>query len=311
MIAVTGATGHLGPLAVQALLSRGVPAAEIVAVARNPEKATGLTQRGVQVRRASYDEPEAVAAALAGVDKVLLVSGNEVGRRVAQHRNVVDAARAVGARLVAYTSIVRADTTPLLLAAEHRATEEMIRASGVPYLFLRNSWYIENYTRQLSQTLERGVFFGCADDGRVSAATRADYAAAAAAALTSDAENRVYELGGDEAFTMHELAAEVSRQSGQRVEYRDMSFDSYVAMLVGVGLPEPAARVYADADLGIARGDLLVETRDLSRLTGRPTTPLSRAVADALAALDRERGAVTAEAGRRGADADERTAPPS
>jgi NAD(P)H dehydrogenase (quinone) len=311
MIAVTGAAGHLGPLAIQELLGRGVQPRDIVAIVRSPDKAAGLGARGVQVRRADYNEPDTLASALAGVDKLLFISGSEAGRRIEQHRNVVDAARGAGVRLVAYTSIVRADSTPLLLAHEHRATEEMIRASGIAYLFLRNSWYVENYTRQLPQMLERGVFFGCADDGRVSAATRVDYAAAAAAALASGAENRVYELGGDEPFTLSELAAEISRQTGRTVVYQDLPFDTYVATLVGVGLPEPAARVYADADLGIARGDLFVDSRDLSRLIGRPTTPLSRAIADAVATLGREERAPTTEADRRGASSgDEAAAAP-
>jgi NAD(P)H dehydrogenase (quinone) len=312
MIAVTGATGHLGPLAIQALVSRGVRPGEIVAMARRPAKASNLADRDVHVRRADYDAPDTLVAALAGVDRLLLISGNEVGRRVAQHRNMVDAARTAGVRLVAYTSVVKADTTRLLLAAEHKATEEMIRASGVPFVFLRNSWYIENYTRQLAQTLDRGVFFGCADGGRVSAATRADYAEAGAAVMAGDGhENRVYELGGDEAFTMNEFAAEISRQSGRAVEYRDMPFEAYLATLVGAGLPEPVARAYADSDLGIARGELFVDSYDLSRLIGRPTTSLSRTVEAALTSLRREAGAARAEAGRRGAESSSEAAPPS
>jgi NAD(P)H dehydrogenase (quinone) len=208
-----------------------------------------------------------------------------VGRRVAQHRNAVTAARDAGVRLLAYTSLPRAETSPLLLAAEHKATEQMIRESGLPFVFLRNSWYLENYTGQLASALEHGAVFGSAGAGRVSAATRADFAAAAAAAPAGDGhENRVYELGGDEGFTMAELAAEISRQSGRAVVYRDLPFDAYVKMLVGAGVPEPAARMYADNDLGIARGDLCVDSHDLSRLLGRATTTLAQAIAESLPA---------------------------
>ena len=285
-IAVTGATGHLGRLAVEDLLARGVPPADLVAVVRSPEKAADLAERGVQVRRASYDEPETLATALAGVERLLLVSGSEVGRRLPQHRNVVEAARAAGVRLLAYTSLVRADSSPMLLAAEHRATEQLIRESGIPFVFLRNSWYTENYTDQLARILEQGVIAGSAGEGRVSAATRADFAAAAAAVLTADGHaNRVYELGGDESFTVSELAAEISRQSDTTVVYRDLPVEAYTEVLAGVGLPEPAARVLADSDAGIARGDLLVESGDLRRLIGRPTTPLASAIADALESL--------------------------
>lgn len=283
MIAVTGTTGHLGRLVVEELLERGVAPGEIVALARTPEKARDLAARGVKVRRADYTQPETLAAALEGVDRLLLVSSSEVGQRAAQHRNVVDAAREAGVRLLAYTSILGADTSGMQLAAEHEATEETIRASGIPFVFLRNGWYLENYTENLAPALEHGALLGSAGDGRVSAATRADYAAAAAAVLTGDGhQNRVYELGGDEAFTLSELADEVSRESGRRVEYRDLPQAEYARALVGAGLPEPYARVLADSDRGIARGELYTDSGDLRRLIGRPTTPPREAVAAAL-----------------------------
>jgi NAD(P)H dehydrogenase (quinone) len=282
-IVVTGATGHLGRLVVEALLDRGVPAGEIVAAGRSTEKLADLADRGVQVRRIDFADPATLAEAFAGADRVLLVSSSEVGQRAAQHRNAIDAAREAGVTLLAYTSIAHAGTTTMLLAAEHQATEAYLRESGVPFTLLRNGWYLENYTAQLPVTLQHGAILGSAGDGRVSAATRADFAAAAAAVLTGDGHaNRVYELGADESFTLTELAAEIARQTGTEVAYRDLPVEEYTKVLVGAGLPEPAAAVFADSDLGIARGELLVESGDLSRLTGRPTTSLTDGLAAAL-----------------------------
>jgi len=283
MIAVTGATGHLGRLAIENLLDRGVPAGEIVAIARNPEKAQDLAARGVQVRQADYTRPETLVAALQGVEKLLLVSGSELGQRLAQHTNIVRAAREAGVRFLAYTSILNAGTSKMQLAAEHLASEELIRASGIPFVLLRNSWYLENYTENLGPALEYGALLGSADDGRVSAATRADYAAAAAAVVTGEGhENRTYELGGDESFTLSELAEIISRESGRPVAYRDLPEEEYAQALMSFGLPEPVARMLADSDRGIARGELFTESGDLRRLIGRPTTPPREAVAAAL-----------------------------
>ncbi|GAB7042678.1 MULTISPECIES: NAD(P)H-binding protein [Catenuloplanes] len=284
MIVVTGATGHLGRLVVEDLLERGVPAGEIVAAARTPEKAADLAARGVQVREADYDRPETLATAFAGATKVLLVS-SEPGNRVAQHRAVVDAAKAAGAGLLAYTSILNADTTEMHLAADHQATEAAIKESGLPYVFLRNSWYFENYTGQFPQTLQNGAILGAAGDGRIAAAARADYAAAAGAVLTSDGPVGVaYELGGDVPITLAELAAEVTAQSGTQVVYRDLPADEFEKALAGFGMPAPVAALFADVDVNIARGALNTGSGDLSRLIGRPTTPLADAVAAALKA---------------------------
>jgi NAD(P)H dehydrogenase (quinone) len=282
-IVVTGATGHLGRLVVESLLERGIPAAQIVAAGRSTDKIQDLAERGVGVKRIDFTQPETLTEAFTGADKVLLVSSSEVGRRAAQHRNAIAAARDAGVSLLVYTSIAKADTTQMLLAAEHRETEEAIRESGVPFTFLRNGWYLENYTEQLPTTLEHGAILGSAGNGRVSAATRADYAAAAAAVLTGEGHaGQVYELGGDEAFTLPELAAEITRQSGTEVAYRDLPVDEYTQVLVSVGLPEQAATVFADSDKGVDRGELFVDSGDLSRLSGRPTTTLAEALATAL-----------------------------
>jgi NAD(P)H dehydrogenase (quinone) len=281
-IVVTGATGKLGRLVVESLLRLGVPADQIVAAGRNVEKIKDLADRGVPVRHIDFDQPATLDAAFQGATKLLLVSGNELGRRVPQHRNAIDAAKAAGVRLVAYTSAPKADSSSLLLAAEHKATEEVLRASGVPFVLLRNSWYFEVYTDQLPTTVQNGAILGSAGEGRVSGAARADYAEAAAAVLAGDGhEDAVYELGGDASFTLTELAEEITRQTGTEVTYRDLPVEAYQQALVGFGLPEAVATVYADVDRGIAAGELHVTTGDLSRLIGRPTTPLSQAVADA------------------------------
>jgi NAD(P)H dehydrogenase (quinone) len=281
-IVVTGATGHLGRLVVEALLARGVPAQDIVATGRRVETLADLAERGVVVRRADYADLTSLRAAFDGAEKLLLVSGSEVGQRVEQHGNVIAAAKEAGVRLIAYTSIAHADTSTLLLAREHRATEEALAASGVPYVLLRNSWYLESYTAQLPTYLEHGIV-GAAGTGRVSAATRADYAEAAAAVLATEGhEGAVYELGGS-AFTMAELAAAVSEATGRTVTYTDVPVEQYQQILVGAGVPEAAAAVYADGNRGLAEGELFVEGGDLEKLIGRAPTPPAEALAAAVA----------------------------
>ncbi|GAA4573060.1 SDR family oxidoreductase [Micromonospora coerulea] len=276
-IVVTGATGHLGRLIVSALLRRGVPADRIVALGRDADRLAELAGSGVVTRQADYDDPASLRAAFAGAEKLMFVSGSEVGRRAAQHHHVVTAAKEAGVGLVVYTSIVKADTSSLTLAAEHRATEEEIRASGLPYVLLRNSWYLENYTGQLPTYLEHGVA-GAAGDGRVSAATRADYAEAAAAVLTTEGHaGKVYELGGAP-FTLTELAAEVSRQTGTDVGYTDLPVEKYTELLVAAGLPEGYAAVLADGDRGLAQGELEVPVDDLAALLGRAPATLAEAI---------------------------------
>ncbi|MFI6163440.1 SDR family oxidoreductase [Micromonospora haikouensis] len=276
-IVVTGATGHLGQLIVAALLRRGVPAGEIVALGRDAGKLADLAGHGVNTRQVDYTDPESLRTAFAGADKLMFVSGSEVGQRATQHHNVVAAAREAGVGLVVYTSIANADRSGMVLAGEHLATEREITASGLPYVILRNGWYLENYTGQLSTYLQFGVT-GAAGDGRVSAATRADFAEAAAAALTGAAEtNRVYELGGA-AFTLTELAEEVSRQTGRAVGYTDLPAEKFTEVLVSAGVPEGFAAVLADSDLGLARGELYVEGDDLAKLIGREPTTLAEAL---------------------------------
>jgi NAD(P)H dehydrogenase (quinone) len=284
-IAVTGATGGLGRAAVEALLRTGTPAAHIVAIGRRTEVLADLAARGVTIRQASYDDPAALRVAFVDVDRLLFVSGSEIGQRVAQHTNVIDAARAAGVGFIAYTSVTRADTTRLLLAPEHKATESALRASGIPFALLRNGWYFENWTSQLPLQLEHGVV-GAAGDGLVSGAARADYAEAAAAVIAADPApaGAVYELGG-EAFTLVDYAVAVSEAVGRSVSYTHLPLEEYTEILVGAGLPTPIAEIIADADRGIAEGELYVDTADLEKLLGRPATTLAEAVSAAVRAL--------------------------
>jgi NAD(P)H dehydrogenase (quinone) len=278
-IAITGATGHLGRLVIDEVLRRGVPARRVVAFARDLGKSADLVEKGVEVRNADYTKPESLTTALEGVEKLLLISSNEVGQRFAQHKNVIEAAKKAGVGFIAYTSLLNADASKMLLSDEHKATEGLISESGIPYAILRNGWYIENYTENLRPALEHGTVLGSAGEGKVSAATRADYAAAAAVVLTTGGhENEVYELGGDEAFTLAELAAAVSSAAGRPISYTELPEADFARALASAGLPEAYANVLADSDRGIERGELFTESDDLRRLIGRPTTTLETAI---------------------------------
>lgn len=283
--AVTGATGGLGSAAVEALLERGVAAGDVVAVVRTPEKADALRSAGVDVRVADYGDPTALRAALTGVDRVLLVSGSEVGQRVPQHRNVIEAATDAGVSLIAYTSILRADTSPLALATEHVATERVLAESGIPTVLLRNGWYWENYLAAAPQAVETGVLYGSAGNGSVAAASRRDYAAAAATALVEAAGGEVYELAGDEHPTYAQIAATLAEVSGKPVRYTDIPEADYAAALTDAGIPAPMAEILADSDAGVARGALDSDSTDLATLTGRPSTPLVEVLRAGLAAV--------------------------
>ncbi|TCK00322.1 SDR family oxidoreductase [Nocardia alba] len=269
-VAVTAAGGKLGRLVVEALLDAGE---RPVAIVRDPSRVADLAARGVDVRKASYDDPAALDAALVGVDRVLLISGNEFGKRVAQHTNVLRAAERAGVELLAYTSIPRADHNPMLLAAEHRGTEEVLATATVPTVLLRNGWYWENYDGAAAHAAQSGVLHGAMARGRVSGAARADYAQAAARVLTSAGhEGRVYELGGDEALTGADLASAVAEAKGATVRYEDLTQDDYVAALRAAGLDDQFAAVLADADARIGEGLLEVTTGDLTELLGRRAT---------------------------------------
>jgi len=279
MIAITGATGQLGRLVVEKLKAK-TSASDIVALARSTAKAAGL---GVAAREADYDKPETLGRALDGADTLLLISSSEVGKRATQHRAVIEAAKKAGVRRIVYTSLLHADTSPLSLAEEHLATEAELKASGIAFTILRNGWYTENYTGSIPGALAGGALLGSAGEGKVSSATRADFAEAAVAVLTGEGhEGRTYELGGDEDWTLQDLSAEVSRQTGRAIPYRNLSEAEYADALKGFGLPEGFVRMIAGWDVGASQGALFDDSRQLSKLTGRPTTPLSVAVAEAL-----------------------------
>lgn len=282
MIAVTGATGHLGRLVVASLL-REIPASELVAVVRDPKKAADLAASGIEVRQADYERPEGWDAALDGVARLLLVSSSEIGRRAAHHRTVIDAARRAGVSLLAYTSVLHADTSVLGLAGEHRQTEESIRESGLPFVFLRNGWYTENHTAGIHAALSAGAVFGCAGDGRFSTAARADFAQAAVVVLTSgDYAGRILELAGDTSYTLAEFAAELSKRSGRTIPYVNLPEAEYRESLLAAGVPAPYADLLADSDSGASRGALFDEGGQLGRLIERPTTPLTSVVVKAM-----------------------------
>lgn len=288
MIVVTGAAGQLGRLVIDQLLALGVPTAGIVAAVRTPAKAADLAARGVVVREADYSRPATLQTAFAGAQRVLLISSSEVGQRVPQHRAVIEAAKAAGVRQLAYTSLLRADSSALALAGEHRETEALIKASGLTYALLRNGWYVENYLASLPVALEHGAFIGSAGEGRIAWAARADYAAAAAAVLAQPITgDQVFELAGDVGYTRADMAAEVGRQTGKALSYLDMPRADFAAALLGAGLPAPLAELLADSDDHAARGALFDDGHQMRALIGRATTPLSASVEAALAASRR------------------------
>ncbi|KDQ68881.1 SDR family oxidoreductase [Streptomyces halstedii] len=284
-IVVTGATGALGRLVVEHLLAT-VPAERITAVVRDKEKAAEAAARGVEIRVADYDRPETLADAFRAGDRVLLISGSEVGRRVTQHTAVIDAAKAAGVAQLAYTGILGGPDADFLLAAEHKETERLILASGLPHTFLRNGWYTENYTANLAPVLAHGAVVGNAGDGRIASASRADFAAAAVAVLTGEGHlGAAYELSGDTAWSLDEYAAQVAAATGKEITYSRVPAAAHQEILVGAGVPEAFATILVDVDEAIGRGLLAGTSGDLARLIGRPTTPLADTVASAVAAL--------------------------
>jgi NAD(P)H dehydrogenase (quinone) len=281
-IAVTGATGQLGALVVNALKAR-IPADQIVALVRKPEKAANL---GVSARAFDYSQPATLAASLAGVSTLVLVSSNELGQRATQHRNVIDAAAKAGVGRVVYTSLLHADTSAITsLAGEHLATEADLKASGLRYTILRNGWYSENYTGSVPAAVKGGAFLGSAGEGKISSASRADYAEAAAiVAPTNGHDNKVYELAGDHAYTLADLAAEVSHQTGKTIPYKNLPEAEYATILASFGFPAPVAQMFAGFDTGAAQNALYDNGGQLARLLGRATTPLAATIAAALKA---------------------------
>lgn len=282
MIAITGATGLLGQHVIENLLQT-VPAGQIVAIVRNPAKGASLSRKGISVRQADYNDEASLIRALQGVEKLLLISSSEIGQRVTQHRNVINAAKSANVKFIAYTSLLHADTSPLGLHTEHVETEKMLADSGILYTLLRNGWYTENYLASVPAALEHGVFIGAAGEGKIAFAARADYAAAAACVISEDGHaGKVYELAGDEARTLSHLAKELTEQSGKNVVYQNLSQADFVAALKNAGLPDELSEMLADSDVGASVGGLFDDSHTLSKLIGRPTTTLAESIKDIL-----------------------------
>ncbi|EMH9472128.1 SDR family oxidoreductase [Proteus mirabilis] len=278
MIAITGATGLLGQHVIENLLQT-VPANQIVAFARDVKKGSSLSQKGVLVRQADYNDKASLITALQGVDKLLLISSSEVGKRTIQHRNVIEAAKSADVQFIAYTSILHADRSPLSLHVEHVETEKMLADSGISYTLLRNGWYTENYLASVPAALEHGVFLGASGDGKIASATRADYALAAARVISEEGHiGKVYELAGDEAWTLEQLAKELTKQSGKQVIYNNLSQADFVAALKTAGLPDKLSNMLADSDIGASKGGLFDDSHTLSKLIGRRTTTLAESI---------------------------------
>lgn len=278
-IGITGATGQLGHLVVKKLKQK-MSADSIVALVRNTQRATDLD---VEVREFDYTKPKTLVTPLHGIDKLLLISSNQIGQRLTQHKAVIEAAKQAGVKHIVYTSILHADSSPMSLATEHFGTEQAIKSSGLVYTFLRNGWYTENYTGSIKGAIEAGSFIGCAGEGKISSAARVDYAEAAAIVLAGEShENKIYELAGDKAYTLAELAAEISIQTGKTIPYSNLTEAKYIEILTGFGLPQGIPEMLAESDTGASKGGLFDDSHVLSALIGHPTTPLAKVVAEAI-----------------------------
>lgn len=285
MLAVTCATGQLGRLVIDELLTVTAPA-QVVAVARSPRQAEDIAARGVEVRRGDYDDYASLTAAFAGIDHLLMISSNEYGERMQQHLNAVAAAKEAGVKMLVYTSLLRAEESPLWIAKEHRGTEDLLRGSGLPHVVLRNGWYTENYVISIPSALRHGMLVGAAGDGRIASAARADYAAAAAHVLATADEHvgQVYELAGDSAYTLAQFAEEIGRHAGKAIEYRNAPEAEFRRTLVGSGVARQLASIIADVDAGAAEGALFDDSGQLSKLIGRPTRAWQEQVAETVRA---------------------------
>ena len=281
-IAITGATGQLGNLVIEQLLQL-TAAQNIVALVRKIDKAEHFKVQGIEPREFDYDRPETLVPALLGIDKLLLISANEIGRRTPQHQAVIDAAKVAGVPYLAYTSLLRADTSPLGLAQEHRETEKLIQDSGITYTFLRNNWYSENYLAGVAHTIEIGTLFGAAQDGRISSASRIDYAEAAAKVLTSTGhENKTYELAGSESFSLSDLATFIGQAVNKDIIYQNLSAEEYTQGLTQAGLPAGLVDVIVDADIQTIQGAMYSDSKDLEQLIGHKTTSIQDSIKAAL-----------------------------
>jgi NAD(P)H dehydrogenase (quinone) len=281
-IGITGATGNLGRIVVEKLKER-TSSGNIIALVRTPQKAEDLN---IEIREFNYDKPEKMADVLNGIDTLLLISGNEIGQRARQHTNIIEAAKKAGIKWIVYTSLLHADTSSINLAGEHIATEAKLKESGIPYTLLRNGWYTENYMGAIQGAVASGILLGSAGNGKIASAARADYAEAAAAVLTGEGhQGKIYELAGDEAYTLTDLANEISRQTGKNIQYKNLPESEYAGILKSAGLPDELAGAIASWDTSASIGDLYDGTHQLSGLIGRSATSLAQAVKDTLTGL--------------------------
>lgn len=278
-IGITGASGKLGHWVVRKLKDR-TSSEQLIALVRSPEKVKALE---IEAREFDYNKPEHLAAALKGIDKLLLISGNEIGKREEQHRAVIKAAQEAGVKHIVYTSLLKADHSTLALAPEHLSTEKAIKESGLNYTILRNGWYNENYTESVNDTIALGTLYGSSGEGKIASASREDYAEAAAVVFTEDShDNKTYELSGDSAYTMADYAAEISKQAGKEIPYVNLPEEEFAKVLEQAGLPQSVAAFLAGTHTATLNGDLYDDGNQLSRLTGRPTTTISQSLAKAL-----------------------------
>lgn len=282
-VGITGATGQLGQLVI-AHLEQSAKNIQIVALVRNPEKAKPLFSNTIEIRAFDYNQIESLAQSLEGIDQLLLISSSEIGQRVAQHQAVIDAAKQANVKKIVYTSLLNADHSPLILAKEHKVTEQLLAESGLSYTILRNNWYSENYLGNLSQVISEGVLYGAAENGKISAAARLDYAQATANVLINPAfDQKIYELAGSTSFTLNDLANAITQVSGKPVRYQNLSAEDYAQALIGAGLPSVVADIITDTDVNAAKGVMFSESKDLEMILGRPTTNILDSVKQALA----------------------------
>lgn len=277
---VTGATGKLGRLVIQNLLKR-MPASSIVAGVRSPdhEVARQLSAQGVEIRVADYSRLDTLSAAFEGIHRLLLISSTAGVDRVAQHQNVINAAKAANVGLIAYTSLLHADASTSGLGEDHKRTEAALQHSGLPFVLLRHGWYTENHTASVPPALRHGAVIGSAGQGRFSSATRADYAEADAVVLMTDGQaGRIHELAGDESYSLTELADTIAAAAGKPVTYQDLPKAKFKQALVGMGLPDGLAELIAESDIGASRGELEDNGHQLRALLNRPTTPYQQTI---------------------------------
>ncbi|MEH7097729.1 SDR family oxidoreductase [Neobacillus vireti] len=285
---VTGATGKLGTKVVDTLL-KAIPASELAVSVRNPEKAEGLRNRGVEVRQGDFDQPETLDQAFTGIDRLLIISADgDNETRIRQHTDAVQAAERAGVKFIAYTSLANATESKNLMAPPHVATEAAIIKTGIPYSFLRNNWYLENEMGSIQGALAGAPWVTSAGEGKVGWALQQDYADAAAAVLLGNGhENSVYELSGP-LLTQAELASELGAVLGKEIPVQQVSDEKYAEIMKGLGLPDFVIPIVVGIQESIRNGSLDVESNDFEKVLGRPVTPIKEALTQLVNSISKE-----------------------